>query len=399
MRGTHSCEHRSHRKPFNSISDIRSGYTYSVAIVNFAWYNARNLDTGDTMDIHLGHLTITPTSRPVFIFEVGINSNGDMLTARKLVADAYIAGAQVVKFQLHLPDQEMLPGHPLWNILSETILDIRQMAMLKDQAEYLGLVFLCTPFCREAADQLESIGVVGYKLGSGELNNIPLQVHVARKGLPMIISTGMSSLDEVQAAVADVWSINRQIILMNCASTYPATPLQSRLARIGILQGLQGQYIFKGEGATSVRLTDPLMVGQSDHTPTISTCLGAIARGAVVIEKHVTLDKSMKGPDHAASITPDEFGQLVRMGNEVWEGLQASEADLGGILEGELPVRAWANHCLVARRDLEAGHVLAWDDLDTRRPVVAGLQAYRIGEVIGLALRNPLKAGQPYLED
>ena len=327
--------------------------------------------------IRLGPLRITPTSKPVYIFEAGINHNGNALMARQLAFSAKEAGAQVVKFQLHLPAQEMLPGHPLWDVLSETALDIHQMAELKRQAEDLGLVFLCTPFCREAADQLESIGVVGYKMGSGELNNLPLQVHVSRKGKPMIVSTGKSVYEEVVTTAAYIAANNQQLVLMNCASTYPATPIQSRLKRIDLLQRIG------------------FMVGQSDHTPTISTCLGAIARGAVIIEKHVTLDKGMKGPDHAASITPGEFGQMVRMGNEVWEGLQATDADLGGILEGERPVRAWANHCLVARRDLTVGHVLAWDDLDTRRPGSEGIPAAMIGEMIGLASRGPLRAGQP----
>ena len=329
------------------------------------------------MQLQLGPLIITPNSKPVYIFEAGINHNGRMIEARLLVALAAEAGAQVVKFQLHLPSQEMLPGHPLWNTLCETALTIGQMADLKKQAEDLGLVFLCTPFCREAADQLESIGVAGYKMGSGELNNIPLQVHVAQKGKPMIISTGMSTLDEVKLTLSEVLFFSKQIVLMNCASTYPATPYQSRLKRLDLLRKMW-------EGP----------IGQSDHTPTISTCVGATARGAVVIEKHVTQDKGMKGPDHAASITPDEFGRMVRMGNEVWEGLQASETDLGGVLEGEQPVRAWANHCLVARRDLEAGHVLAWDDLDTRRPATAGISAASIAAVIGLTLTRPLRSGE-----
>jgi len=120
-----------------------------------------------------------------------------------------------------------------------------------------------------------------------------------------------------------------------------------------------------------------------------------------VIEKHVTLDKTMKGPDHAASITPDEFGQMVQMGNEVWQGLQADVKTLRGVLDEERPVRAWANHCLVARRDLEAGHVLAWDDLETRRPATEGIPAGDIGMVLGKTLKRPMAAGQPLhqLED
>lgn len=325
----------------------------------------------------LGNHTVAPGVPPIFIFECGINHNGRLDVANVLVNQAYTSGAQVVKFQHHLPDREMLPGHPLWDVLSETALTIADLAQLKDYAESLGLVFLCTPFCREAADQLESLGVEAFKMGSGELNNLPLQRHVAMKGKPMLISTGMSSLDEVRMTLKQVTEINPRVVLLNCCSVYPAIPYQARLPRIYRLAELWG-------GA----------IGQSDHTPTIATCLGAIARGAVIIEKHVTLDRDMPGPDHAGSVLPTEFAQMVQLGHQVWEGCQEQWSDLDQVLEAEQPVRGWANHCLLARHALPAGHVVAWEDLDTRRPANAGLPASDALAVVGRALVRPLIQGQ-----
>lgn len=302
------------------------------------------------MEIKLGPLTISQDRPPVFIVECGINHNGSHHLALKLINAAKETGAQIVKFQHHLPSEEMLEGHPLWNVLTRTAINIGELQLLKQYAESMGLVFLCTPFSFKAADELDGIGIVGFKMGSGELNNIPLQRHVVRKGKPMLVSTGMSSLREVRNAVRAVAltlgmgridEVGNKLVLMNCCSTYPATPAQSRLHRLDALRQIHGG-----------------LVGQSDHTPTISTCLGAIARGAVVIEKHMTLDRGMEGPDHAASITPAEFKQMVEMGNEIWEANRQQYGRGNDVLEKELPVRGWANHSLVTNTAIFEGETI-----------------------------------------
>jgi sialic acid synthase SpsE len=328
--------------------------------------------------MRLGHLEVTKDSRPVFICEAGINHNGNEMLAYQMVDAAKEAKADIVKFQLHLPEYEMLPGHKLWDVLSATALDQAALTRLKHYTESLGLVFLCTPFCREAADQLQEMDVVGYKLGSGELTNIPLQRHVAAKGKPMIISTGMSTIAEVQDTMRAVLHINQDIVLMNCASTYPATPCQARLRRIDLLRDV---------------FDDTIPVGQSDHTPTISTALGAIARGAVVIEKHMTLDRGLSGPDHQASILPYEFRQMVDMGTEIWEGMQAKGRALCEVLPEEEPVRAWAQHSLVTTCAVPAGVALARGDLGVKRPG-DGIPAAELERVAGLRVVRSMAANQ-----
>lgn len=326
------------------------------------------------MEIKLGPLTISQDRPPIFIVELGINHNGNMDLAIDLVEAARSTGAQVVKFQHHLPHEEMMEGHPLWNIIDKTKLSIDQLLALKNHAESLGLVFLCTPFSFKAADELNAINVAGFKMGSGELNNIPLQRHVARKGKPMIVSTGMSSLREVHRTINliqlsdDVHSVHRRVILMNCCSTYPATPRQSRLNRLDALRQINNG-----------------LVGQSDHTPTISTCLGAIAKGAVVIEKHMTLDRGMEGPDHAASILPSEFKQMVEMGNEIWQAKVGYSTGLEGgndVLQEERKVREWANHSLVTTCAIRAGIPILGMDITTKRPG-DGIPSSKWDEVVG----------------
>jgi sialic acid synthase SpsE len=272
----------------------------------------------------------------------------------------------------------MTPGHKLWDVLSATALDQAALLRLKCYAESLGLVFLCTPFCREAADQLAELDVAGYKMGSGELTNIPLQCHVAAKGKPMIISTGMSTIAEVQDTIRCVLGINPDVMIMNCASTYPATPRQARLRRIDLLRDV---------------FNDAIPVGQSDHTPTISTALAAIARGAVAIEKHMTLDRGMSGPDHQASILPYEFRQMVEMGTEIWAGMQTKGRVLCEVLPEEMPVRAWAQHSVVTVQPVPAGVALARSDLAVKRPG-DGIPAAAVDQVVGLRTVRNLTVNQ-----
>ncbi len=327
--------------------------------------------------MRIGQLEINPGSKVVWVFEAGINWNGSMELAHKLVDAASEAGADIFKTQVHRPAAEMAgPDHPLWDVLSEATLSIEQLAELKRHTEELGMEFMATPFSFQAVDDLESLGVKGWKMGSGELNNIPLQLHVARKGQPLLISTGMSSIQEVRQTFDQVVKVNQQIVLLNCCSCYPSSFYQARLARIDRLREIC-----------------PL-VGASDHTPTISTALGAVARGAMVVEKHVTLDRSLPGPDHAASILPGEFEAMVTMGNEIWESLQTTEEELQGVLPEEVPVRAWANHGLVTARSLRAGAVLTAADLTTKRPA-SGVPAAQVDAVLGRLVLRDLPAGAP----
>jgi len=327
--------------------------------------------------IKIGNLTIGQGYKPVFIAEIGINHNGDLHTAFNLIDAAIDAGADIVKFQHHIPECEMVGNHEWQSLMQDCKFIYGELIDLKDYVEREDAEFLCTPFCKEAAIELDLIDIKGFKTGSGECNNIPFQEWVAQYQKPTLISTGMTSRDELFNTLDKVRKINSQIVLMNCTSIYPATPREARLKRIGWL-----------------RSTFNLPVGQSDHTPSISTALGAIANGAVCIEKHFTLDRSWDGPDQAASILPSEFKQMATMGMEIWEGMRMCiEADMG-ILQGERDVRRIANHSVVASRDIKRNWVFQTDNLTTMRPGNGDIPASKLNEVIGKAAAKDIKQGE-----
>ena len=318
--------------------------------------------------IQIDNLTIGGRFKPVFIAEIGINHDGDINTAMLLADHCIEAGADIIKTQIHYPDYEMLPNHPWHDLMNTCFLSQSTLRYFKHYVEDAGKIFLCTPFCREAADDLDDIGVSAFKTGSGECNNIPFLQHVASKDKPMIISTGMTTREELIHSIDAVRKINTNIILMNCTSNYPSTPEQTRLRRIDWL-----------------RSTFNVPVGHSDHSPTISTALGAIARGAVAIEKHVTLDKNADGPDHKVSLTPNEFKQMVDMGMEIWEGMSHStEYSMTTLVEGEQELRDIANHSVVTLKPITFGEILTRENIGIKRPGT-GKSASRYEEILGKA--------------
>ncbi|MEK7416073.1 MAG: N-acetylneuraminate synthase family protein, partial [Planctomycetota bacterium] len=245
----------------------------------------------------------------LLIAEAGVNHDGDPAKAIALVRAAAGAGADAVKFQAFRTDalvtahankasyqQSTTGAGDQASMLRKLELNESHFRALKDESERLGLVFLCTPFDDESADMLRRIGVHGFKLGSGELTNHPLLARLAGWGLPLIVSTGMSTLDEVEDAATRISSAgDPPTAWLHCVSQYPAPEAQSNLRAMD-----------------SLRLSLGGPVGMSDHSPGHAVTLAAVARGAQVIEKHLTLDRMAPGPDHAASIEPGALSELVR---------------------------------------------------------------------------------------
>jgi len=323
--------------------------------------------------IKLGNVTIGQGYKPVFIAEIGINHNGSIDVAMDMVDAAVESGANIVKFQHHLPEQEMVKGHQWQALMQQCALSLENLEDLKLYTEDQGAQFLVTPFCIQAAEELNNIGVKGFKTGSGECNNIPFLQYIAAYHKPMLISTGMTSRDELFASLDAIRKINPHIILLNCTSTYPATFQEARLRRI--------EWLYS---------TFNLAVGQSDHTPSISTALGAIARGAVCIEKHFTLDKNWSGPDQSASILPSEFQQMVTMGLEIWEGMSLCiESDMG-ILVREEAVRLIANHVIVAAESIRSGERFTASKLTTKRMDLKSMDTWLPYDVIAAQNINKL---------
>lgn len=315
---------------------------------------------------------------PCFIIaEAGINHNGDVEEARDMVAAAAKAGTDAIKFQTHFPEHEMLRygatagyvGESLFDLLTRTSLAGDQHVELKELADKLGIIFLSTAFSREAADFLNWLNVPAFKVGSGELTNIPLLEHIARKNKPMIISTGMATEEEIQDTLRHVYGLNIHLAIMHCTSTYP-TPYEH--ANLRYIQRLKEKYLH-------------FPVGLSDHTIGSYTAFAAIPLGANLIEKHFTLSRNLPGPDQKASIEPDELCDLV-------EGIRAIEQALGdekNIQPGEEEVQKMARHSVVSVRRIACGKVIDAKDVWVKRPGT-GIAAKYLEDVIGRKTKRPI---------
>ena len=319
--------------------------------------------------IAIGGRAIGPGQPCFVIAEAGINHNGDVKIALDLVEAAADAGADAIKFQTHFPEHEMLRddataayvGESLFDLLTRTALSRDDHVTLGDAARRRGIVFLSTPFSREAADFLEALGVPAFKTGSGELTNVPLQQHIARKGRPMVISTGMSTPDEIDRTVRAVRAIGTPFALMHCTSTYP-TPFEH--VQIDCIPALQRSY--------------GVPVGLSDHTLGSVMAFAAVALGANLFEKHFTMSRSLPGPDQQGSMEPGELADVVK-------GIRAIEHARGAtktIQPGEQDVRNMAHHSVVTVRDIPAGATIAPDDVWAKRPGT-GIPARQLADVIG----------------
>ncbi len=325
---------------------------------------------------------------PCFVIaEAGVNHNGDIGLARRLVEVAVKAGADAVKFQTFKAEQLVTPDAPKADYqLQATSRAESQFEMLRrlelsqeahrelfGYCRQRGILFMSTPFDEESVDLLEELGVPIFKIPSGEITNLPFLAHVASKGKPMIVSTGMSYLDEVKAAMRAIEEAgNTSLVLLHCVSTYPADPADANLHAMR---------------AMSRNFNVP--VGYSDHTPGIEVALAAVALGACVIEKHITLDRKLPGPDHQASLEPDELAALVR-------GVRVVEKALGhGRKEpaaGEIGMAAVVRKSLVATRDIPRGTVLAEDHIATKRPG-GGLSPELRSQIVGRKAKTDISAG------
>ncbi len=318
----------------------------------------------------------------VFIIaEAGVNHNGSLDLALQLVDAAKASGADAVKFQTFRADllatrsahkaayQECTTGHAesQFEMLQRLELDAASHRRLIEHCQEIGLQFLSSPFDMQSADLLATLDVPLYKIPSGEITNLPLLEHVARKGRPVILSTGMSMLGEVEEAVKVLQNAGAsQLTLLHCVTEYPAPYAEVNLRAMQTLKSAFG-----------------LPVGYSDHTPGIEIAIAAVALGAEVIEKHFTLDRSLPGPDHAASLEPVELQQMVA-------AIRHVEAAFGNGIKApapcELPNISVARKSVVAARSLAAGHQLATGDLDIKRPG-NGLAPKLLPALIGRTLR------------
>jgi N,N'-diacetyllegionaminate synthase len=353
--------------------------------------------------MRIGDRTIGDGAPCFVIAEAGVNHDGDVTRAHQLIDAASAAGADAVKFQTFVADRLVTDSAPTARYQQaagerQTQREmLRRLELPRDaydaliaHAATVGLVWLSTPFDEECADFLDALGMAAFKTSSGELTNHGFLTHVARKGKPMLVSTGMSTLDEVTCAVRAIAGVgapehagaaaqsrptrlaSQTLALLHCVSSYPADVRDTNLRAM-----------------TTLATAFAVPVGYSDHVPGPEASLAAVALGASVIEKHLTLDRRAAGPDHAASTEPDEFRRLVA-------SIRAVEAALGTgdkrPVEAERDTARVARKSLAAARPLTPGTTLEPEMLVAMRPGT-GIAPSDIDRVVGRPVRAAVAAG------
>lgn len=333
-----------------------------------------------------------PQGRCLVIGEVGQAHDGSLGTAHAFIDAIASAGADAVKFQTHIAAAESTAAEPFrvkFSRQDATRYDYwRRMEFTEEQwgglaahARERGLRFLSSPFSFEAVDLLERIGVPMWKVPSGELTNLPLLDRIARTGLPIILSTGMSPWTEIDEAVKRAGAGGSELAVLQCTSAYPCPP-----ERVGL------------NVVEEIRRRYGCRVGLSDHSGTIYPGLAGAALGMDVLEIHVTLSREMFGPDVPASVTPEELRRLVE-GIRFVETMRVHPVDKDAEARAADGMRAMFTKSVVAGRRLPAGAVLAREDLALKKPG-GGILPARLDELIGRRLRRSLEPDEPLrLED
>lgn len=322
-------------------------------------------------DFSIAGRKVSPDQPPLVMAEVGINHEGDVEKAIQLVDAAAAAGAELVKFQCHITEKEMVPtdmtpgkisSEKLWDIIKRCELTEAEERRVQAHCARKGVIYLSTPFSREAADRLHAMDVPAFKIGSGECNNLPLLDHIAKFGKPMILSTGMNDLPSIRRSVA-VLEGRVPFALMHCTSMYP-TPYDK--VRLGAIADLMQAF----PGAP---------IGLSDHSLNIWTCLGAVALGASLLEKHFTISRSWPGPDTGISIEPQELNDLVEGSRAIWLARGGAKT----ILPEEQPVIDFAYATVVSIAPIRAGEIFSLSNVWVKRPGTGPLKADRFDDVLG----------------
>tara|TARA_B100001287_G_scaffold276737_1_gene289074 strand:+ start:2029 stop:3066 length:1038 start_codon:yes stop_codon:yes gene_type:complete len=324
-------------------------------------------------EIEISNRKVGPDHKPLLIAEIGINHNGSLDEAKKIVDAAVLAGIEVIKHQTHVVEDEMspeaqkvIPGNSdksIYQIMEECALSEDDEIALKEYVEQKGCIFISTPFSRAAADRLERMGVEAYKIGSGECNNLPLLDHVSDFGKPMIVSTGMNSLESVHQTVSFLKKKNAEFALLHTTNLYP-TP--NNLVRLGAMEALMNEF-------------PDLIIGLSDHTVSNHACFGAVALGASILERHFTDTMTREGPDIICSMDPIQAKDLI-------EGANILFSQRGGSKEPakeEQVTIDFAFATVVSIADISKGDSFTKENLWVKRPGTGEILAAEYQNILG----------------
>lgn len=324
---------------------------------------------------------IGPDYKPLVIFELGINHNGSLKLAKKIVDNAIKAGAEIIKHQTHIPEDEMsleakkiIPinsNKNIYNLIEECSLNELEELQLKKYIEKKGAIFLSTPFSRKAVDRLVKFRVKAFKIGSGECNNYPLVDYIASFGKPVIISTGMNDLNSIIKAIKILKKRKVKYAILHTTNLYPTMHNQVRLNAL-----------------TELKKKFPnTVLGLSDHTGDNYTSYAAVAMGASIIEKHFIDNSSRKGPDISASVNTEQMIELINGINSIYKAIP------GGIkpIPKERKTANFAFASVVANDDLEKGTILNKNNIWVRRPGNGDFKAEKYYSLIGKKLKSKVK--------
>lgn len=330
-------------------------------------------------ELNIGDRKIGINYPPLVLAEIGINHEGSLDIAYEMVDAAWKAGAEVIKHQTHVVDDEMsseakkvIPGNSnisIYEIMKKCALSEDDEKKLKSYVESRGMIFMSTPFSRAAADRLERLGVCAYKIGSGECNNYPLIDHIASFGKPIILSTGMNTINSVKKAVAVLEKHKVPYALLHTTNLYP-TP--SHLVRLGALQALQAEF-------------PDTVTGLSDHTTSNLACFAATALGACILERHFTDSMDRKGPDIINSMDPLALKELILGSAEIAKMRGGSKE----ATPEEKVTIDFAFATVVTINSLKRGDSFTKDNLWVKRPGTGEILAEFYPDLLGkTALRD-----------
>lgn len=321
---------------------------------------------------------------PLVIVEIGINHEGSLKTAFEMVDAAWRAGAEVIKHQTHVVEDEMskaakkvIPGNAnvsIYEIMERCALNEEDEIRLKDYVEAKGMIFMSTPFSRAAADRLERMGVSSYKIGSGECNNYPLIEHIASFGKPMIVSTGMNDIESVRKTVKILEKYNVPYALLHTTNLYP-TPVH--LVRLGAMQELQKEF-------------PNAIIGLSDHTTSNRACFAATALGACILERHFTDKMERPGPDIINSMDPIALQELIYGSAEI-------ALMRGGKKEAtkeEQVTIDFAFATVVAIKPIKKGEKFTKENIWVKRPGTGPIKAEHYNELLGKTVNKDIETDE-----
>lgn len=349
--------------------------------------------------ISIGKITIGPGHRVAMIAEGCDNHNGSLAKAKEMAHAAHEAGADIIKFQLHLPEEEMCKKETdetssvmfskwgsLYGFVEQNKLPVDDHKELMEYCRAIGIQYLCTPFSLKAAQLLNEMGAEAFKIGSGETEDLPFIEEAAKMGKPMMISTGMSTWDEIALAVDTVKKIGAPLALAHCISVY--SPKYTHQLHLGVIAELQERF--------------KVPVGFSDHTAPegVQSRIGtpvsqqaqifaAIAFGACFFEKHYTLDRNQPDADSKFSLDPKTLHELVMTIRAAEESMSRER----GVFEEEKPVWIWAKRSVVAAHDIPSGAVITREMFTSKRPGI-GIRSKLYKEVVGKKARRNISAGE-----